>query len=567
MLREHLGGSLPAYMVPSTFVIVERLPLNPNGKVDRGELRLRPMPESTEKARRSGELESLVGGIFADVLGKDEATPDDDFFALGGHSLNAMQVVARLREALGAELELRELFENPTPRGLATRLFPMPEAMAPPVRFESVEPAPISAAQERMLGADDARFNLPAAFRLRGNLDIGVLWRTLQEVVHRHEALRTTLREENGSVVQVVGPTFRQRLPIVDLGGLAEDRRAAEELRVASFEVRRPFELASGALMRVCLLRLGVQEHVLLVTSHHVAVDGWSIGILSREVRALYEAYLAGKSSPLPTPALTYSDFARWSRRRHEAVESSLSWWRETLAGVPALDLPKRRTRPERTPRGTVVRFSFSAELTSALRRLARSHDATLFMILLAAFQRLLGRRSGQDDFCVTSPVAGRPFPALESVVGLFIDAVAFRADLSGDPSFAELLSRVRETVVSALHHQDAPYQRVWEAVAVADPARPPLAQAHFELGNMPWAALELSGLAIEPVPVETGTARYELFMDLVETDGVLGGSLEIDTDLFDRSMALELVEDYRELLKEITDERARTGCNVDHRP
>ncbi|HEV3049322.1 MAG TPA: amino acid adenylation domain-containing protein, partial [Longimicrobium sp.] len=421
-LRAHLRRSLPEYMVPSAFVFLKALPLTPNGKLDRQAL---PAPEYAADADRyvapRTPVEEVLAGIWAEVLRLDRVGVEESFFDLGGHSLLATRVVSRVRDVFAIELPLRALFEGPTVAELAGRVEEMRRAglpvLPPVVPTGRTGALPLSFAQERLWFLDrlepgSTTYNLPAAWRLGGALDQAALERALGEIVRRHEVLRTTFREANGSPVQVIAPFGGFALPVEDLSGLDEADREAAVRRRALEEARRAFDLSAGPLFRAALLRLDAEDHVLLLSMHHVVSDGWSMGVLFRELSALYAAYRAGGESPLRELPVQYADYALWQRAQleGEALDRQLSYWRERLAGVPELlELPIDHPRPAvQTYRGASVPLDLSPELLERLQALGRSQGATLYMTLLGAFQVLLSKYSGSEDVVVGSPIAGR---------------------------------------------------------------------------------------------------------------------------------------------------------------
>jgi amino acid adenylation domain-containing protein/non-ribosomal peptide synthase protein (TIGR01720 family) len=567
-LRDRLKRTLPAHMVPATLVALPSLPLSPNGKVDRKALP-RPEPSLAAGAAPRTPMEELVAGIFADVLGLRDVGADRSFFDLGGHSLLATQVMSRVRSALGVELPLRALFQHPTPVGLAAQIA---AARSGAATSPAVEPAPrtgplpLSFAQQRLwfldqLDPHSAAYNIPAALRLRGALDAGALARAFAEVVRRHEALRTSFPAEEGEPAQLVQlPPDTWPLPLADLAHQPDPEPEAR--RLAAEEAARPFDLAHGPLLRTALLRLREHEHLLLVTVHHIVSDGWSTGVLVREIAALYEAFSAGRPSPLPELLLQYADFALWQRSWLSAqrLDAQLTFWKERLAGAPTLELPTDRPRSAaRGHRAGEHPLSLSPELTAALLRLSRERGATLFMTLLSAFQVLLARHASQSDVCVGTPVANRNRTEIEPLIGFFVNTLVLRADLADDPTFLDLLERGKTSALAAYEHQDLPFEKLVEALGGArDLDRTPLFQAMFALQNMPLGALRLPGLELAPERLAAGTAKLDLFLTLAERDGALVGELEYDADLFDAATIARLVEHFEVLLAGVVGDPTR---------
>ncbi|MEW5931706.1 MAG: amino acid adenylation domain-containing protein, partial [Gemmatimonadota bacterium] len=558
---------LPEYMVPAALVALGEFPLTPSGKVDRRAL---PDPEAgaADDTAPSTPTEEVLAGIWAEVLGLEAVGAGEGFFALGGQSLLATQVVSRIRRVFAVELPLRAVFEAPTVRALAARAEEARRgagaAPAPPIeRVEHDGPVPLSFAQERLWFLEQMRpgeglYTIPVALRLAGALDADVLARALTEIVRRHEALRTAFPVLGGGPVQVVRPAAPVRLrvePADSVGALVRE------------EMLRPFDLEAGPLFRLRLARLAGGDHLLLVVLHHSIGDGWSAGVLLRELAALYRAFAAGASSPLPEPPVQPRDHAAWQRRHLEgaALDAQLAWWRERLAGAPpVLELPTDRPRPP-VPgfRAGTVRFALDAELTASLKALSRREGATPFMTLLAAWQLLLSRYAGQDDVVVGTPIAGRTRAELEGLVGFFVNTLALRTDLSGDPRFPELLGRVREATLDAYARQDLPFERLVEALQPErDLSRNPVFQVLFVLQNAPLRAEDAGGLRIAPEEVEGTAAKFDLTLALEERDGALAGVVEYAAELFDAATVERMAEHFRVLLGAVaTDPRRRLSA------
>ncbi len=566
-LRTMLKRTLPDYMVPSAFVMLAALPRTPNGKVDRHAL---PEPDFSSEGTEDftsprTPLEEIVAGVWREILGVERVGSDDDFFALGGHSLMAIRVLSRLHRSLGVEVPLRALFKAPTVAGLAAAFeeakLAGARADAPPLeRVKRDGALPLSFAQERLwvlnqIEPGSAAYNLVAAIRLSGTLNVAALERTLAEIVRRHEALRTIFPAIDGTAGQIILPAGPVALPVDDLGHIAIERREAEAERRAAAEAARPFALESDPLFRARLLRLAEQEHVLVLTMHHIVSDGWSRGVLYREVAALYDAYSAGRSSPLSELPIQYADFASWQRRwlQEDVLEKQVGYWKRQLGGsLPTLDLPTDRPRPPlQTYRGATLSFALPESLCTALRDVGSREDATLFMTLLAAFQTLLQRYSGQDDVIVGSPSAGRTRLETEDLIGFFVNTLALRTDLSGDPSFRELLARVREVALDAYANQEVPFERVVDAIhPQRDLSRSPLFQVLFILQNTPAHPLVLHGLELRQMDVDAGAAKFDLTLSLVAGAHGYTGHIEYNTDLFDAATIERFAGHYRTLIE-----------------
>ncbi|HEV3049863.1 MAG TPA: amino acid adenylation domain-containing protein, partial [Longimicrobium sp.] len=565
-LRAHLKTRLPEYMVPSAYVRLERLPLTANGKLDRRAL---PEPEAVASESRPvaprTQTEEILAQIWAEVLRVDSVSVDDDFFALGGHSLLATRLLSRVQSALGVILPLRALFEGPTVGELAARVDALRQGGArvlpPIVRVDRDRPLPLSFAQERLWFLDrleaGSAYNLPAALHLSGALDAAALERSLGEIVRRHEALRTVFREVDGGAVQVIAPFAGFVLPIDDLSGLDETARETEVQRRAREDASRPFDLAVGPLFRAALLRLADEEHVLLLCIHHIVSDGWSTGVLFRELSALYAADREGNDSPLAEPPVQYADFAVWQREqlRGEVLDRQIGFWKERLAGAPALlELPTDRPRPPvQSHRGARETFDLPRELLDRLQALGRSEGATLYMVMLGAFQLLLSRYSGSEDVVIGSPIAGRTRREVEDLIGFFANTLVLRTDFSDDPSFRELLGRVREGTLGAYEHQDVPFERL---VAELQPERSlshaPLFQVMFALQNVDRSGFDLAGVRVEWVGAEVETTKVDLSLTAVPHEGGVWGVLEYSTDLFDRSTIRRMLGHLERVLEQV---------------
>ncbi|HKH45888.1 MAG TPA: amino acid adenylation domain-containing protein, partial [Thermoanaerobaculia bacterium] len=571
-LREHLKSRLPDYMVPVQVVLLESLPLTANGKLDRRWLmELAPVsseagvPGSEESRRRPGTpVEELLAGIFAQVLGVEGLGAEADFFALGGHSLLATQLLSRVRDAFRIELPMRAIFEQPTVAGLAREIEKESRVggAAPPplVRIDRGTDLPLSFAQQRLWFLDQLEgggplYNVPVALRMSGDLSAAVLSRVFAEVVRRHEVLRTVFHGDGGRARQVVlPPAAGFALPLVDLTALAGEPRELAAAGLVTEEARRPFDLARGPLLRAGLLRLDETEHVLLVVLHHIVSDGWSMGVLVREVTALYAAFAAGLPSPLPELPVQYADFAAWQRSwlAGDVLEGELQYWRDRLSGAPpVLDLPADRPRRgAAVRRGEMRALPLAPAALSGLRELTRGSRATPFMALLGVFATLLQRVCGQDDLVIGTPVAGRTRGETEDLIGCFINTLVLRLDLQDDPQVETLLGRVRETTLAAFAHQEAPFERLVEELA---PERDlnglPLVQVLLVVQNAPAGVLALPGLELQTQELATGTAKFDLTFLFTTGANGLAGTVEYDRDRFDGVTVERLAGGFSRLL------------------
>lgn len=570
-LRPYVQEKLPEYMVPSAFLPLDRLPLTPNGKVDRRSL---PAPEiihpETAETYVAPRLpaEELLAEIWAEVLGLEHVGVQDNFFDLGGHSLLATQVIVRIREAFQRDVPLHSLFEYPTVRGLAEEVqrrqwTGQSESVAPPLQPQP-HPAdlPLSFAQERLwfltqLEPEAPFYTVAAAFTLTGSLHVLELERSLNELVSRHEALRTRFVARRGSPIQVIDPLLLVPLPVTELLSLSASEREEHIRSLAREEVRSPFDLEVGPLLRIRLLRLAANEHVLLLSMHHLIADGWSLGVLFRELSALYAAFTASNAvpslSPLPNLPVQYADYALWQNTwlSGAILQEQLTYWKRQLAHLAPLALPTDTPRPARQRfRGRYRRFELDPDLTTGLKRLSRREGVTLFMTLLAGFHILLARYTGHNDLAVGTPIANRTRSELETLIGLFVNTLVLRGDLSGDPSVRELLRRIRLMTLDAYAHQDLPFEKLVEEI---NPQRSlshhPLFQVMFALQNAPHSPLALTGVEIRPLEVEYTTSRFDLMLNLYEEAQGLAGGIEYDQDLFAEETIERLIGQYRHIL------------------
>lgn len=567
-LQEHLRARLPEYMVPAAWMKLAELPLSANGKLDRKQL---PAPdanytlEQTEYAPPRTPTEEMLCEIWQEVLKLERVGIHDNFFHLGGHSLLATQVMARLRRRLEVEVPLRELFNEPTIARLAELIDREQPATAKLPRITAHDwpdekPRPLSAAQRRLwfleqLSPGSPLYNVAGAVRLQGPLDATRLQQALDAVAARHELLRSRIVNSGESAawqVSPAGPTFE----VVELGNFEHEQQEEEVTHRALAEAQQGFDLRHDLLVRVKLLRLSAAEHVCLLTLHHLICDGWSLGVLLQELAAAYDALGSGQTPSLPPLAWNYADYALWQQEQQGSPEweAQLSYWADRLTDAPALELPTDRPRPAvQSFRGQRLPVEIPAELAEQLQDLSRRQGVTLYMTLLAAFETLLHRYSGQTDICVGTPVAGRRDTAWESPVGLFVNSLTLRADLSGSPTFRELLSRVKSTTLAAFEHQDVPFEQVVDRLGLRrDVSRTPLFQTMFVLQNAPLGSWAWQDLQLEPLEFETGTAKFDLTLSLSPTEAGLRGTWEFNTDLFDVATAEQMLRHYVRLLKAI---------------
>ena len=491
----------------------------------------------------------------------------DNFFELGGHSLLATQVVSRLRKNLDIDLPLRKLFELPNIAGLAssidTLLRNQSSAKVPPIFPVSRDRViPLSFSQQRLWFLHEVdptmtAYNISAVFRVEGLLNAIVLEKAINEIVARHEILRTTFPILEGSPVQNILPNLRLRVDIVDLRNLPEKTRESRPREVTLEEARQAFDLRNGPLLRAKILRFSDRVHFLLLNVDHAVLDGWSISILFKELATLYEAFAENGVSPLAPLSIQYADYSVWQREflQGEVLESQLAYWRQQLGdNLPALNLPTDFPRPSmQTFRGARKSFPLSKQLTEALKTLSRREGVTLFMTLLAAFQILLRRYTGQEDIVVGSTVAGRNRPEIEGLIGFFINVLILRADLSGNPTFAELIKRVREVCLGAYAHQDLPFEKIVESIAPdRDLSRNPLFQVMFNMVDISEHVLQLSGCEVKRESFVEPEAKFDITLYAPEKNGAIELAIGYNTDLFSERRIVAVLEQFHYLLCQI---------------
>jgi amino acid adenylation domain-containing protein len=563
-IREFLSKELPDYMVPSALIPISTLPLTATGKVDRVAL---PEP-GTEEIRRTLRgptlIEEIICEIWARILGRQRIDPDDNFFHLGGHSLKVMQVIASIRKAFRVELPLMAMFETPTVRGLAAKVSRMKQLPDIPMIERTARGAgasvPLSYAQQRLwflqqLVPASTAYNMSAAVRLSGALDKEAVRDSLNEIVRRHDVLRTSFPAKDGIPVQVIAPSFRVNVEESEISCATADLVESEGLRLAQ-EPQRPFDLSSEPALRVKIVRLAKQEHVLLLSMHHILADAWSMSIMIREFSQLYDARIKGEYAQLAPIEIQYGDFAAWQRRwlQGEVLAQQLSYWRGQLDGGRPLELPTDWARPA-TPshRGARLEFSVPAELSRKLVELSRRENVTLFMTLLSAFMLVLARHSGQNDISIGTPIAGRRWTETENTVGCFVNTLVLRLSLDGNPSFQELLARVREVSLQAFAHQDLPFEKLVEDLQPERLlSRTPLFQVMFALQNAPTADLAMPSLRIFEIPVFAESTKFDLTVTMVDDESGLSGSVCYAADLFRAATIQRIVRHFEHVLGKI---------------
>ncbi|WP_149988572.1 non-ribosomal peptide synthetase, partial [Microcystis aeruginosa] len=545
-LRQFLKAKLPEYMIPSAFVILESLPLTPNGKIDHRAL---PAPEFQSQEQYiapRNPIEEILSSIWAKVLKVSQVGIHDNFFELGGHSLLATQLISRIREAFQVEMPLRELFVAPTIAELSQEIKRLSEGeqlteLAILPRDKAAE-LPLSFAQTRLwflaeFESNSSFYNIPLALRLEGNLNSEILIQSLEEICDRHEALRTNFITVDGIPTQVI-QTRTWTVTVVDLQHLSGSEQAIASQELAQNQAVQPFDLAGEPLIRITLVVLSETEHLLLVCMHHIVSDGWSMGVFIQELTALYNAYIQGLSSPLNPLSIQYGDFTLWQRQwlQGEVLENQLNYWKKQLADAPTfLPLPTDKPRPAvQTFTGVHQEFQLSLELTQKLTELSQQQGVTMFMTLLAVYGVLLYRYTGQSDILIGTPIANRNRREIESLIGFFVNTLVMQTDCSENPSFQELLMRVREMSLGAYAHQDLPFEMLVEALQTErNLSHTPLFQVMFVLQNTALSEIELTGLTIDSFPLEVEIAKFDLTLSMQNTETGLMGVWEYNTDLF----------------------------------
>ena len=601
-LKRFAREKLPEYMVPAVFVILDALPYTPNGKIDREAL---PEPDFNEReidyVAPQTKIEKALAEIWCEVLEKDRVGVQDDFFSLGGHSLLATMVLTRVYQSLRVDLPYRVFFDAPTIADLAQHveracketvnnmsepanitelaknlnelsaaeraaLVMRLKKKSPEVvdeqtipRRNDTGPVPLSFAQQRLWFLEqlgDSNYLVPATLRLVGPLDVDALERSLNEIVARHDALRTTFTAIDGQPMQVIAPRQPLTLLTLDLRHLPDDERAVEIRRLRE-EALRPFSLERGPLFRASLLRVAEEEHLLLLAMHHIVSDGWSLGVLIREMATLYENFVEGTTPNLPELPIQYADFAVWQRQwlSGEVLERQLQYWKEQLGNnPPVLELPTDHSRPVvPTYKGSFVTCEISSNLVEALKDLSRREGVSLYMTLLAAFKILLARYAGQDHVIVGTPIANRNQIDIENLIGFFVNTLVLRTDLSGNPRFDKLLQQIREVTLGAFAHQDVPFEKLVEELQPErDMSRTPLFQVMFSLQNSPMPEMKLSQVTMTLLQDDSTTAAFDLTLDVTERGAAMDCLLEYSTEIFEPSTAQRILNHYMNLLEAI---------------
>jgi amino acid adenylation domain-containing protein len=580
-IRASLQTQLPAYMVPSRVVLLERLPLTTHGKVDQQELRA--LAAAAQRNAGYGgapqtEVEQKVAEIWGAVLGIKGVGREANFFDLGGHSLLATQVMARVREVLHVEIPLHKIFESPTVAEFAGQIEAARQTSELPDSIKQVAhdgQLPLSFAQQRLwyldrLHPENPAYNCCTVLRVTGPLNVPALEQAINEIIHRHETLRTIFPEVEGWPGQVVLPEQPVTFLVTDLSALPKTKAEAIQQQLARADVDRSFDLSRGPVIRASVSRMDAEEHLVQLTMHHIVSDGWSLGILCREISALYEAFAAGNPTPLPDLTVQYGDFAVWQREhlQGDRLDQQLSYWKQQLAGAPpVLELPSDRPRPEiATFRGAKFHFGLSQELSESLYTLSRHEGVTLFMLLLAAFDVLLYRYTDQPDIVVGTAIANRNRAETEPLIGFFVNMLVLRTDMSGNPSFRELLERVKQMTLAAYQHQDVPFEQIMELLQPQRSLnRSPVYQVEFTLQNAPSKRLETQGLSFEALDAEPDSTDTDFnFIMLESGNGLLLGYVIYSSDLFDAVTIERMTNHFQTLLQGIVEDPDRRILELD---
>jgi amino acid adenylation domain-containing protein len=566
-IRQFLRAKLPDYMVPTAFVLLDTFPLTPNGKIDRRALPVPDLQSQGEYIAPRNPIEEKIAQIWAEVLKLERVSIEDNFFELGGHSLLATQVISRCQEAFEIALPLRYLFESPTIaqlsavilKELQTGLGLKLPSIVPVNREDDI---PLSWAQERLwfvnqLEGESGAYTIDLTMRLRGNLNIKALEKAFQAIIQRHEPLRTQFKLKDNKPIQAIDPNVTFTLPVVNLQNLSHSEQQVKNLLLAA--ASEPFDLESGSVLRVKLWQVKREEYVLLLAIHHIASDGWSIGVLVDELSVYYRSFCTGTKADLPTLSIQYADFALWQRQwlTNEVLDRQLSYWKQQLTGVPLLhQLPTDRPRPAiQSFRGGTERLQLDSQLTQQLKKLSQESGSTLFMTLLAGFAVLLSRYSQQTDVVIGSPIANRNRTEIEGLIGFFVNSLVLRFDLSQDPTFEDFLAQVRQTTQDAYDHQDLPFEMLVEKLQIERHLdRNPLTQIVFALQNAPSSPWDLPGVNIEEIPSGLDSVRVDLEVYLWDAPEGLGGFCSYNRDLFAAETIVSMMNHFKNLLAAIVE-------------
>ena len=567
-LQGFLAEKLPNYMIPSRLIELDSLPLTPNGKIDRNalpEIQLNSEDYTTPKTA----TEEILAGIWANILNVNKVGLEDNFFELGGHSLLATRLISEVRQVFEVELSLRVLFEKPTIKSLSIAIDgEAKQEILPLEKIDRSGELPLSFAQQRQwllsqLEPDNPFYNIAIALRLKGTLNIGALTHSFQTLIQRHEVLQTRFINQDGKPYLTIAETTDIDIPVIDLSLIPVAKQNKIITQLSEEEAQQPFTLESCPLLRVKLLRLAEEEHILLLTMHHIISDGWSMGILVQEVATIYQAFCAEKPSTLETLPFQYVDFSAWQRKwlQGDNLDTQLSYWKTQLKDTSTLlELPSDRPRPVvQNFHGSTYSFTLSQPLTTQLQSLCHQAGTTLFMLLLGAFSVLLHRYSSNEDIVIGSPIANRNYAQIEGLIGFFVNTLALRINLSHNPTFFDLLKQVRQVALGAYSHQDLPFEKLLEALEVPRSlSHTPLFQVMFVLQNTPLDPIQLPDLQWEPLEMNNNTAKFDLTLMMRETENGLLASWEYNTDLFEQDTIIRLGTCFETLLNAIVTDAER---------
>ncbi|HBW33510.1 non-ribosomal peptide synthetase [Anabaena sp. FACHB-709] len=563
-LRQYLAKNLPDYMIPSQFITLDALPLTPNGKVDRRALPKPQFKTSSHTIAPRTPTEELLLNIWQNILNLNSVGITDNFFALGGHSLLVIRLVSQIQQVFGVDISLRQIFENPTIAELATLINSSKLSLYSSIpERESTDKILLSFAQQRLwmlaqIEPENPSYNVAAALQLTGDVNVDVLTQSLQEIIHRHEILRTSFVNVDGQGIAVIATEINSHIPVVDLSFLPPSQQQKLVQELAQEESQQPFNLEISPLLRAKFLYLNTQEYILLLTMHHIITDGWSINVFAQEMATIYQAFSQGQSSPLQPLKIQYADFAVWQRSQSDKFNYQVEYWRQQLESAPELlDLPTDYPRPAiQTFRGQRHSFTISEELTEKIKQLGQETHTTLFMVMFSAFSILLHRYSQQEKIVIGSPVANRHYPGTEGLIGFFVNTFALLISLEDNPTVAELLPRVREMVLSAYSHQDVPFEQVVEELKlVRSLSHSPLFQVMLAVENAPTQPIEIPGLRWSPLEIDGGTAKFDITLMIAETDAGLQGKWEYNCDLFTETTIHRFTEHLQNILLGMTSE------------
>ncbi|MBT6225659.1 MAG: amino acid adenylation domain-containing protein, partial [Candidatus Scalindua sp.] len=576
-IREYLKTKLPDYMIPAFFIIIDRMPLTSNGKIDRNKLLLQErslIHSETEYIAPDTSTEEMLALIWSEVMDVEVIGSNSDFFDIGGHSLLATQVVSRIRKCFSVDFSVRRLFELPVLSDMSKEIDAKHREstlkLSPITAVGRKGKLPLSFAQERLwfldkLIPDSPFYTIPLAIRINGSLKIDVLEKCFNEIIRRHEALRTTFPTINGIAVQAIAPVKHMPLTIKDLNHLSDDMQTKEVERAVFKEFSLAFDLAEDPLIRFSLMKLKPSKHVLLLTMHHIVSDGWSMGIFVKELTELYKAFSKDMKSSLPELPVQYADFAAWQRNALD-IEPQLHYWKNQLSELPVLKLPLDYSRPDvQTFRGKTERFEVDHVVTKSLNELAAKSGCSLFMVLLGAFSTLLSRYTNQDDIVIGAPIANRNYPEIESLIGFFVNTQALRCDLSGNPNFLELLSRIKQTAFDAYANQDIPFEKLVEELhPERDMSRNPLMQVTMALQNAPMPSGEvLPGLNISSLDFDPETVRFDIEFHIWEIEGKLKCNFIYSVDLFKNDTVKRMIRHFLTLVNSVVKNPNRKIANL----